>query len=149
MRTRTESRRTKATETVMTRKHRNPPVDLNTELAFQRTRQAADRTLMAWMRTSISMISFGFSIGKLFDAGSSPFSQLRGATPASGPFAVGALLIVLAVAFLIAASFEYQMSLHVMAEERGQRFRLSTAQVAATALSLLGLLALTSLLGRF
>jgi uncharacterized membrane protein YidH (DUF202 family) len=49
----------------MTRKHRNPPVDLNTELAFQRTRQAADRTLMAWMRSSISMISFGFSIGKL------------------------------------------------------------------------------------
>lgn len=95
------------------------------------------------------MISFGFSIGKLFDAGSSPFTQLRGSSPATGPFAVGALLIVLAVVFLIAASFEYQMSLRVMAEERGQRFSLSTAQVSATALSLLGLLALTSLLGRF
>jgi putative membrane protein len=149
MRPRTESRRTKTTDRAMTRKHRNPPVDLNTELAFQRTRQAADRTLMAWMRTSISMISFGFSIGKLFDASSSPLSQMSGGSPAIGPFAVGALLIVLAVLFLIAASFEYQMSLRVMAEERGQRFSLSTAQVAATALSLLGLLALTSLLGRF
>jgi putative membrane protein len=149
MRSLTESRRAKTTDRVMTRKHRNPPVDLNTELAFQRTRQAADRTLMAWMRTSISMISFGFSIGKLFDGSSSPLSQMSGSSPAIGPFAVGALLIVLAVLFLIAASFEYQMSLRVMAEERGQRFSLSTAQVAATALSLLGLLALTSLLGRF
>ena len=132
----------------MTHKQRNSAVDLNTELAFQRTRQAADRTLMAWMRTSISMISFGFSIGKLFDA-DSPFSELRVSSPASGPFTVGVVLIVLAVLFLVAASFEYQLSLRVMAEERGQRFSLSTAQVAATALSLLGLLALTSLLGRF
>ena len=47
MRVRTESRRTKTTDRVMTRKHRDPAVDLNTELAFQRTRQEADRTLMA------------------------------------------------------------------------------------------------------
>jgi putative membrane protein len=133
----------------MTRKHRGPAVDLNTELAFQRTRQAADRTLMAWMRTSILMISFGFSIGKLFDADSSPLSGILGHRPSSGPFMVGTLLIAVAVVFLLAASIEYQTSLRVMAEERGRRFSLSTAQVAATALSLLGLLALTSLLGRF
>lgn len=33
-----------------------------TEFAKFRTRQAADRTLMAWMRTSLSLISFGFGI---------------------------------------------------------------------------------------
>ncbi|WP_410961755.1 DUF202 domain-containing protein, partial [Salmonella sp. SAL4457] len=29
---------------------------------------AAERTLMAWVRTSLAMISFGFTLGKLGDA---------------------------------------------------------------------------------
>ena len=33
-----------------------------TELAKYRSRAAADRTLMAWIRTSLSLISFGFGI---------------------------------------------------------------------------------------
>ena len=31
-------------------------------LAMERSRMAAERTLMAWQRTSVSMISFGFAI---------------------------------------------------------------------------------------
>jgi putative membrane protein len=38
-----------------------------TELARERTRQAADRTLMAWIRTSLSLIGFGFGIAKYRD----------------------------------------------------------------------------------
>lgn len=38
------------------------PYNLNNELAKERTRAAADRTLMAWIRTSLSLIGFGFSI---------------------------------------------------------------------------------------
>ncbi|GAB4365918.1 MAG: hypothetical protein Kow00121_02820 [Elainellaceae cyanobacterium] len=38
------------------------PYNLNNELARERTRAAADRTLMAWIRTSLSLISFGFGI---------------------------------------------------------------------------------------
>ena len=33
------------------------------ELARERNRAAADRTLMAWIRTSIAMIGFGFGVG--------------------------------------------------------------------------------------
>ena len=33
-------------------------------LALDRTRMAAERTLMAWVRTALSMISFGFTIYK-------------------------------------------------------------------------------------
>jgi putative membrane protein len=43
------------------------PTNAATELAKERTRQAADRTLMAWVRTSLSLIGFGFGIAKYRD----------------------------------------------------------------------------------
>ncbi|APG06529.1 hypothetical protein BJI69_12850 [Luteibacter rhizovicinus DSM 16549] len=36
-------------------------------MSFQRTRMSTDRTLMSVMRTSISLISFGFTIGQFFE----------------------------------------------------------------------------------
>jgi putative membrane protein len=47
----------------------NPPATTtaSTELARERTRQAADRTLMAWVRTALSLIGFGFAIAKYRD----------------------------------------------------------------------------------
>ena len=36
-----------------------------TQLALERTSMAAERTLQAWIRTALSLISFGFTIGKL------------------------------------------------------------------------------------
>jgi putative membrane protein len=35
------------------------------ELARERNREAAERTLMAWIRTALALIGFGFGIGKL------------------------------------------------------------------------------------
>jgi putative membrane protein len=40
--------------------------DTATKLALQRTSAAYDRTLMAWIRTSISLITFGFGTYKFF-----------------------------------------------------------------------------------
>ena len=37
-------------------------------LALDRNKLAAERTLMAWVRTSLSMISFGFTIYKFLQA---------------------------------------------------------------------------------
>lgn len=39
-----------------------------TELAKYRSRAAADRTLMAWIRTSLSLIGFGFGIPTIVKA---------------------------------------------------------------------------------
>ena len=43
------------------------PAEINTELARERSREAADRTLLAWIRTALSLIGFGFGIGKFYD----------------------------------------------------------------------------------
>ena len=42
-------------------------VNLTNELAKERNREAADRTLMAWVRTSISLFGFGFAIAKSYE----------------------------------------------------------------------------------
>src|SRR6201996_5774232 len=41
-------------------------LDNSTSLAVDRTRLAHERTLMAWIRTATSLISFGFTIYKFF-----------------------------------------------------------------------------------
>jgi putative membrane protein len=45
----------------------NEELKLGDQLAIDRTAMASDRTLMAWTRTSISMISFGFTIYKILE----------------------------------------------------------------------------------
>jgi putative membrane protein len=41
--------------------------NLTNELAKERNRAAYDRTLMAWIRTAISLIAFGFAIAKSYE----------------------------------------------------------------------------------
>jgi len=48
--------------------HTGQALDANTQLALQRSFLATERTLMAWIRTSISMIGFGFTLAKLFQS---------------------------------------------------------------------------------
>lgn len=43
-------------------------MNLTNELAKERNREAAERTLMAWIRTSLSLISFGFGVDKVIGA---------------------------------------------------------------------------------
>ena len=50
------------------------------ELARERNREAAERTLMAWIRTALSLIGFGFGIGKL-----AAYLDAAGLRPAHDP----------------------------------------------------------------
>ncbi|MEJ1963151.1 MAG: DUF202 domain-containing protein [Gammaproteobacteria bacterium] len=45
----------------------SPDLDAGTKLSLTRTRLAGERTLMSWIRTSFSMISFGFTMGKFLE----------------------------------------------------------------------------------
>ena len=80
--------------------------DTSTELAKERTRAAADRTLMAWIRTSLSLISFGFGLGKAFELVSAalPAKQLD---PVHTTLLVAVGLILLGVLSLLGAILQY------------------------------------------
>ncbi len=45
-----------------------PELKHNDQLALDRTRLAAERSLMAWVRTALSMIAFGFTLYKFLQA---------------------------------------------------------------------------------
>jgi putative membrane protein len=118
-----------------------------TDLAYQRSRLAADRTLMAWIRTSLSMISFGFTIFKFFQ-----YLKESGAPAgfaAHRPRNFGSALAILGTVLLACAIVEYLVFINRLNKEGGHKFHVSTAFVAAFLLTFLGLIALADMLFRF
>lgn len=78
----------------------------STELARERSREAADRTLMAWVRTSLSLITFGFGIHRLFDY-IERVDASTGVDPMRASRIVGGSLIALGVFGLAAAIVQH------------------------------------------
>ena len=78
----------------------------NEELALRRTFLAHERTLMAWIRTSVSLISFGFTIYKFFQYLSQeiPFQRRT----YFGPREFAAAMIGLGVVSLAVAVIDYR-----------------------------------------
>ncbi len=88
----------------------NPTLSLVNELARARNREAADRTLLAWIRTSLAMISLGFAIERLgqmalaMNAGLGPFAPIKSRI-------FGAALILLGIAATLAGMWEHRQVL--------------------------------------
>ena len=79
-----------------------------TDLALERSGMAAERTLTAWIRTSISMISFGFTLGKLRDAlGSAEVKLIFGRT--TDVMGVAYFLVILGTVVLILAGIQFKI----------------------------------------
>ncbi len=76
------------------------------ELARERNRAAADRTLMAWIRTSIAMIGFGFGVGKLSDVLESKDATMPD-DPINSGIVFGEAFIALGILSLLAAVVQY------------------------------------------
>ena len=83
-----------------------PATNLANELARERNREAAERTLMAWIRTALSLIGFGFGIGKLF--GYLEEAGLHGhRDPIHTSLVFGASFIVVGIFGLLAAIVQH------------------------------------------
>jgi putative membrane protein len=90
-----------------------PPYNLNNELAKERNREAAERTLMAWIRTCLSMISFGFGIDKIVGA----LARNRLGSQAHADLSVRLIcisFILLGLFALFAAVREHQVTLKLI-----------------------------------
>jgi len=124
-----------------------PATSLSNELTRERNREAADRTLLAWIRTSLAMISLGFGIERLgqaalsFDGRASGFSPLKTQV-------FGASLIVLGIAATLAGMWEHRRILTaISSEDYRYADRPPIARYMGWALVLVGAAALTAMLG--
>jgi putative membrane protein len=84
----------------------------STDLAVDRTRLAHDRTMMAWVRTSASLISFGFTIYKFFQYMRDQGQPIQERT--FGPRQFALFLITIGLVALVLATIQHRHALSVM-----------------------------------
>ena len=85
-------------------------VAVESHFAWLRTRLAVERTILAWIRTAVSLIAFGFTIVQFFER----MQAIPGAAPAVYPNApnyLGLALIGAGIASLIVSLWEYRWTI--------------------------------------
>ena len=111
------------------------------ELATERTVMAADRSLMAWLRTALSMISFGFTIYKLLQGLQTAGSE---AVRTNAPRNMGLFLTGMGTVAMAMGTVEYWVRM------RGLGFRPvgRASFVMSLIMSAIGLFLFVSILAR-
>ncbi|MGH7933656.1 MAG: YidH family protein [Candidatus Binataceae bacterium] len=119
-------------------------IDSTTDLARERTRAAYERTMMSWIRTATSLITFGFSIYKFFqiEAAGRPHRNYL-----IGPRQFALMLVVIGLAALMLGTLEYRQNIRALGPQY-LRKRRSLAVLIAAFLSLVGILGLLAMIFR-
>lgn len=119
------------------------PRVLPSDLGEIRTIMAADRTLMAWIRTSLSMLSFGFTIYKFLQA----IDTAGKMEHPNSPQMVGLVLTGLGVAAIVLGTISYWVTLRDL--QRIEEFRIGRpVLVMALIMSIAGIASFVSIATR-
>lgn len=119
-------------------------MSITDELAKERNRAAAERTLMAWIRTSLSLISFGFGIDRIVTA-LHGLNEPRNVVGLSRT--IGLCFIAIGVLALLVAALNHRQDLRRI--DRGDftyASRLSLSLVVAIALIIVGVFAFVGIM---
>ena len=103
--------------TILEKAAASRPPELPTDLGEMRTIMAADRTMMAWVRTALAMLSFGFTIYRFLE-GIRAENQL---TERNIPQHVGLFLAGMGTLSIVMGTFQYWATLRDL--NRVQEFR--------------------------
>jgi putative membrane protein len=107
-------------------------------MAVDRTWLAHERTLMAWVRTATSMISFGFTIYKFFEFEESKHTAAKSGLLTPRDFAL--IMVSIGLLSLLGATMGHRRAVRGMrAQLQGRR---SLAELVAFLIALFGLLIL-------
>lgn len=96
-----------------------PSSSVINELARERNREAADRTLLAWIRTSLAMISLGVAIERLGQVAHGMDGRLASFSPLETRV-FGAALVVLGISATLVGMWEHR---HVLAAIKNADYR--------------------------
>lgn len=113
--------------------------EVRTDLALSRTIISSERTLMAWIRTSLSMIGFGFTIFKFFQYLPDEIAAGNIRRP-NASRNLGLTLIALGTVALSAAAWQHWHFLKEIGAPRRRRVW-SLSFIVATAVVMIGLIA--------
>ncbi|HSM80578.1 MAG TPA: DUF202 domain-containing protein [Nodosilinea sp.] len=123
----------------------NPGPNPATELAKERNRAAEERTLMAWIRTSLALIGFGFGIERIVAA---IYQALGDAVnPLRLTRLLGLSFVALGTFALLAAALDHRHQLQrIQRNDLVYRSRRSPALLVAYILAGLGAIAFIGIL---
>lgn len=115
-------------------------LDDTTSLAVMRTRLAAERTLMAWIRTAFTLIGFGFGIMKFFQY--LALDKFAHPVGMKGIMELGIMLILLGILSLILGMIEHRKAMNSLSKLDGKS-KWSYAFVVGIFIGLVGIFVLT------
>ena len=118
----------------------------DSHFSWLRTRLSVERTLMSWIRTSVALIGFGFTIFQFFQR----FQDMHGVAPADRPDApwfLGLALIGAGIAALAVSGWEYRWTIGYLWSEPFRALRGMEAAPIRT--PLMALLVVVMLIGIF
>ena len=139
-----------------------PPLRFSVEatasnhFAWMNTRMALERTFMAWIRTAVSLIGFGFTIVQFFQRLKGMEATNGRAMRAETPRDLGLALIATGVAALFISSLQYRRLLRYLGSEPFSALAMQAKHpmhtpvfVAAIVIMFIGIAAFVSVFFRF